>query len=88
MAKKQSKKNSKRTTNLTPRKRRDLSCYFDEKGTVPDYKNPNELNQFVTTRAKIVGRRSGLCAKHQRQLAISVKRARHLGLLPFKMSLG
>ena len=51
---------------------------------MPDYKNYEVLDKFMSDRAKISGRdRSGLCAKHQRQLAAAVKRARHLALLPF-----
>jgi small subunit ribosomal protein S18 len=44
----------------------------------------NQLQQYVTDRGKILPRRAtGLCAKHQRQLAVAVKRARHVALLPF-----
>lgn len=42
------------------------------------------LRSFVTDRGKIQPRRrTGTCAKHQRQLALAIKRARHLALLPF-----
>jgi len=38
----------------------------------------------VTERGKILPRRmSGNCAKHQRQLSIAIKRARHVALLPY-----
>lgn len=49
-----------------------------------DYKNVPLLSQFLTERAKIVPRRlSGVCARHQRQLARAIKRARFLALLPY-----
>lgn len=49
-----------------------------------DYKNPGELKYFVTERGKIVPRRiSGNCAKHQRQVAIAIKRCRNVALLPY-----
>jgi small subunit ribosomal protein S18 len=49
-----------------------------------DYKDHNRLRKFVTDRGKIAARRiTGTCARHQRQLAIAIKRARHLALLPF-----
>jgi small subunit ribosomal protein S18 len=60
------------------------SCYFCRKGAEPDYKDIEALNNFVSERAKIIGRsRTGLCRKHQSRLAKEVKKARHLALLPF-----
>jgi small subunit ribosomal protein S18 len=42
------------------------------------------LRGFLTDRGKIQPRRrTGTCAKHQRQLATAIKRARHLAMLPF-----
>jgi small subunit ribosomal protein S18 len=59
-------------------------CFFCEEKLTPDYKDHEKLAGFVTDRAKIVGRkRTGVCSKHQRRLTMEVKRARHLGLLPF-----
>ncbi len=59
-------------------------CYFCEKGTEPSYKNYEELRQFLTERARIKSRRqTNLCNKHQRKLAIHIKRARQLALLPY-----
>ncbi|SNR82487.1 30S ribosomal protein S18 [Desulfurobacterium atlanticum] len=49
-----------------------------------DYKNVELLKPFISERGRIIPRRiSGVCSKHQRQLAKAVKRARHLALLPF-----
>jgi small subunit ribosomal protein S18 len=49
-----------------------------------DYKDIGRLRRFVTERGKILPRRvSGNCARHQRVLAVAVKRARELALLPY-----
>ena len=49
-----------------------------------DYKDTGKLRKFISERGKIVPRRiSGNCAKHQRQLTVAIKRARHIALLPF-----
>ena len=49
-----------------------------------DYKDIAKLKKFVSERGKILPRRvSGCCAKHQRQLTIAIKRARHVALMPF-----
>jgi len=49
-----------------------------------DYKDPVKLTRFISDRGKIEPRRrTGTCAKHQRALAVAIKRARHLALLPY-----
>jgi len=49
-----------------------------------DYKEPKTLAVFTSERGKIIPRRiSGNCAKHQRMLAVAIKRARNIALLPF-----
>jgi len=49
-----------------------------------DYKDERMLERFLTDRGKILPRRAtGTCARHQRQLAIAIKRARYLALLPY-----
>jgi small subunit ribosomal protein S18 len=49
-----------------------------------DYKDTSKLRKYVTERGKIMPRRmSGVCAKHQRELAIAIKRARTIALLPY-----
>lgn len=65
------------------RKRR--TCRFcDNKEIYIDYKNEKKLQRFISEQGRITPRRiSGTCAKHQRQLVRALKRARHLGLLPF-----
>jgi small subunit ribosomal protein S18 len=49
-----------------------------------DYKNIDVLQRFLTDRGKIrPKRKTGTCAKHQRRLALAIKRARYLALLPY-----
>jgi small subunit ribosomal protein S18 len=49
-----------------------------------DYKDEKTLGRFVTERGKILPRRiSGMCARHQRQIGLAIKRARFLALLPY-----
>lgn len=50
-----------------------------------DYKDVAKLRKFITEKGKILPRRmSGVCAKHQRPLAVAIKRARQMALLPYK----
>jgi small subunit ribosomal protein S18 len=60
-------------------------CFLCENSMeMVDYKDERTLGRFLTERGKIVPRRtSGACAKHQRQLATAIKRARFLALLPY-----
>jgi small subunit ribosomal protein S18 len=49
-----------------------------------DYKHGDMLRRYVTEEGKIRPRRqTGTCAKHQRELAAAIKRARQIALLPF-----
>jgi small subunit ribosomal protein S18 len=53
-------------------------------GFLFDYKNPLILRNYVTEVGKVMpGRVTRLSAKQQRQLTVSIKRARHLALLPY-----
>ena len=49
-----------------------------------DYKDPKFLKRFLNEQGKILPRRlTGTSLKYQRKIASSVKRARHLALLPY-----
>ena len=49
-----------------------------------DYKDLNTMRRFISDRGKIRSRRvTGLSRRHQEQLALAVKRARELALLPY-----
>ncbi len=60
-------------------------CFFSKNNiTQIDYKDVDALRKFMNPHGRMIARkRSGLCAKHQRQLAQAVKRARFMGLLPY-----
>jgi small subunit ribosomal protein S18 len=59
-------------------------CKFCIKKATIDYKDAGGLKRFTTERGKIMPRRiTGTCAKHQRELARAIKRARTLALLPY-----
>ena len=66
------------------RRRRKICIFCADKVDFIDYKDSNKLKKFISERGKILPRRvSGTCAKHQRELAIAIKRARNMALLPF-----
>jgi len=66
---------------FTKRKRK---CRVCERNLSLDYKKPDELKQYMNRLGKILPKRATrLCAKHQRQLAREINRARKLALLPF-----
>jgi small subunit ribosomal protein S18 len=64
--------------------RRKICRYCADKTLKVDYKDQQALKYFLTERGKIIPRRiSGNCAKHQREVATAVKRARMLAILPY-----
>ena len=65
--------------------RRKFCRFCADKDLPLDYKRPDILRDYITERGKIIARRiTGTCAKHQRELAEAIKRARVMALLPFK----
>src|SRR5665648_888484 len=59
-------------------------CIFCKEKIVADYKDIDLLRKFITEQGKMLPRRAtGTCARHQRTLAIAIKRAREIGLLPY-----
>jgi len=62
-----------------------MNCYFCQRNIKEiDYKDIEVLRKFISGLAKIrAKKRTGVCSKHQRKLSNAIKRARHLGLLPF-----
>lgn len=66
------------------RTRRKVCAFCVEHVGEIDYKGFQRLRKFITDRGKILPRRqTGTCASHQRRLAMAIKRARELALLPF-----
>ena len=65
--------------------RRKVCAFCQNKVDAIDYKDINTLKKYITEGGKILPRRmTGVCAKHQRVLAVAIKRARLVDLLPFK----
>lgn len=60
-------------------------CYFcAEKVEYIDYKDVATLRRYMSDRAKIRSRRvSGNCPRHQREVAVAIKNAREVALLPY-----
>jgi small subunit ribosomal protein S18 len=59
-------------------------CVFCTEKVYIDYKDAAKLRRYVSDRGRIQPRRrTGVCAKHQRRLALAIKRARFLALLPY-----
>ena len=78
-ARKKDRKNRKRTF-----ARKKVSRLTTDKTVVVDYKDPKLLRSFLSETGKILPRRiTGNTAKQQRAVALAVKRARHLALLPY-----
>ncbi|MEE9465822.1 MAG: 30S ribosomal protein S18 [Candidatus Neomarinimicrobiota bacterium] len=51
-----------------------------------DYKDVRTLRRFVTEQGKIIPRRvTGVCARHQRMLTRSIKRARNIALIHYTL---
>ena len=67
--------------------RRKVCRFCADVNVALDYKDSGLLKHFITDRGKILPRRiSGNCAKHQRKLAVAVKRARMIALMPFAVT--
>jgi small subunit ribosomal protein S18 len=66
------------------RAKRKICQFCVDKVTDIDYKDLMKIRKFLSEKGKILPRRiSGCCAKHQRQLTVAIKRARHIALLPY-----
>ncbi|MDQ4104532.1 MAG: 30S ribosomal protein S18 [Actinomycetota bacterium] len=67
------------------RKPKKKVCVFcKDKGAAIDYKDTGLLRKYISDRGKIRARRvTGNCSQHQRDVAIAVKNAREVALLPY-----
>ena len=64
--------------------RRKVCRFCADKKLAIDYKEAKTLRLFISETGKVTPRRiSGTCAKHQRKLALQIKRARQIALLPY-----
>ena len=92
MADKNKKRNNRRNNrnnndddfNPKFKKRKKVCPLCKDKNLVLDYKNPEQLRKFINDKGKILPRRTtGACAKHQRDITLAIKRARHIAILPY-----
>lgn len=67
--------------------RRKVCRFCADQTLAIDYKDPQLLKYFITDRGKIIPRRiSGNCAKHQRKVALSIRRSRMIALMPYTVT--
>ena len=79
-------RSERRGGNRGGRRRRKVCTFCGDKVEVIDYKDTAKLRRFISERGKILPcRMTGTCAGHQRQLAVAIKRARTMALLPFSV---
>jgi small subunit ribosomal protein S18 len=85
MAKQQERRTTTRRPSLKDGQTRKRNCHFCRlKIQDVDYKDLNMLRRFISEKGKIRSRRiTGACRRHQVQIAIAVKRAREMALLPY-----
>ncbi|MDX1535639.1 MAG: 30S ribosomal protein S18 [Candidatus Spechtbacterales bacterium] len=59
-------------------------CYICKNQVKIDWKNDELLKRFMDSYFRILrAKTTGTCAKHQRQIAKAIKRARHMGIVPY-----
>ena len=81
----QAEKEIPETKKFVKRQQKKKVCLFCVEGIKEiDYKDTAKLRKFMTEKGKIIpARQSNLCAKHQREVARAIKRARYMALLPY-----
>jgi small subunit ribosomal protein S18 len=80
-----SNQSRRRRSDAGSRRTKKKVCQFcTEKDTVVDYKDTALLRKFMSDRAKIRARRvTGNCPRHQREVAVAIRNAREMALLPY-----
>lgn len=79
-----SERSDKSDRGFRTRRRKKVCAFCTDKIEMIDYKDIARLRRYLSERGKIVPRRvTGTCARHQRQLTVAIKRARHLAFLPY-----
>jgi small subunit ribosomal protein S18 len=69
--------------------RRKVCRFCADKALKVDYRDQGQMKYFLTERGKIIPRRiTGNCAKHQREVAVAIKRGRMLAILPYSVQAG
>ncbi len=71
---------------MPPERKRKVCNFCVDRVEKIDFTDSQKLRRYLTDRGKILPKRiTGTCAKHQRQLAMSIKQARQVALLPYVM---
>ncbi len=85
MASKKTATPSRRRTGPASAPGKRKSCHFcRDKVDELDYKNIAQLRRYISEKGKIRSRRiTGACRRHQNQVAVAIKRAREMALLPY-----
>ena len=84
MAKQQEQRGREAPADRTARSGSAICFFCKDKVDEIDYKNVNQLRRYISEKGKIRSRRiTGACRRHQRQVAVAVKRAREMALLPY-----
>lgn len=78
------REDNRRRDNFSLNNTKSKVCPFESGAMKIDYKDPRTLQKFTSERGKIMPSRiSMVSAKKQRALALAIKRARYLALLPY-----
>ena len=78
------KERTERNDRRNRKSRKKVCAFCMDKIENIDYKDVPRLKRYLSDRAKLIPRRvTGTCARHQRQLTVAVKRARHVAFLPY-----
>ncbi len=84
-ARKKARKAAKKKGSAFGRKK--VCRFCAEKGVLIEYRDPKSLRYFMTETGKLIPSRiSGNCARHQRSVALAIKRARQIALMPYAPS--
>lgn len=85
MAENRAPKAGKEFSGMRPRRSRRKVCNFCANNVEEiDFMDDANLKKYISESGKVLPKRmTGTCAKHQRELAIAIKRARQLALLPY-----
>ena len=77
-------KNEKGENKYLLKKKKRVCAFCSVKAEAIDYKDGTKLQRYISERGKILPRRvTGVCAMHQRDLTVAIKRARQLAILPY-----
>lgn len=82
------RKSRKESLLAAKKKGKEKGCIFCKSNKNPSWQDYEKLTTYLTARGRIISSvYSGVCKRHQRKLALAIKQARHLALLPFTTQL-